>query len=95
MSHNPRVLWAGLEPERPLQELHPQLADRLGVGRDSRLAPHLTLARANKRARGGPFRRPSSTFDLQWRFQRLLLVENRLTADAPEYTIVDRWPLQA
>jgi RNA 2',3'-cyclic 3'-phosphodiesterase len=95
----PEVLWAGIEPQEPLQALHKKVDQallRVGVEQERRAyTPHVTLARL-KRSSGpvgalleqsGGFRTPSFPVDY------FSLFESNLTPEGAHYSIVERYPL--
>ncbi|MBW8331629.1 MAG: RNA 2',3'-cyclic phosphodiesterase [Prolixibacteraceae bacterium] len=101
-THNPKVLWLGLEDIKPLMPAHSQLGDLLlqnGFSFDSKpLKPHLTLARIkhlNDRlvfdSLLNEFRQ--KTFGTV-KIDRIVLFESILTQQGPVYKPLFEKPLE-
>ncbi len=89
------VAWAGVRSVPPeLVSLHESIGGTLranGLMPDVRpLSVHVTLARRISSA----VRRPLGTL-LTWHLTEFALVASELTAAAPRYRILSRWPLNA
>jgi 2'-5' RNA ligase len=95
----PVTLWAGVEPQEPLRELHKKLDQaliRVGVEPERRAyMPHITIARLPRGA--GPVR----SLVEQWggvagppfEVKEFGLYESRLTPDGPVYNVAERYAL--
>ena len=100
---NSRVLWAGLEADGDLEGLQYAVVHAAGraVGRDLRerraFRPHLTLARCNPpwpprmvaRWREAVGDYESEPFEIE----EVLLMSSQLGGPAPQYRVVERYPL--
>jgi RNA 2',3'-cyclic 3'-phosphodiesterase len=93
---SPRVLWAGLEPSRPLAALQAQVAEAavaLGLSPDLKeFKPHLTLGRVRSpRGReelAAALRRAGQPDFGNADVGRVVLVQSRLKPDGAEYSIL-------
>lgn len=98
----PRVIWAGVAPQDPLEDVHSaveEVSENIGVDRDDHdYLPHITLLRLNN---PDPHREQvvnwlqdveftgNSTFSAP----RLVLYESQLKDSGPEYKKLESWPL--
>ena len=99
--NRPTVIWAALEPERPLRELASALdsaLELLGIEPEKRpFQPHVTLARIKTKP-------PRELRPLVERYDdtefgsstitEVLLMQSKLRPEGPLYTVVETIPLQ-
>lgn len=89
-----RVLHVPVDGLAPLGDAVVEATGHLGEPPEDRaFSGHVTLARVSKRARVDLRPLSGRPVESTWRVKELTLVESRLRPSAPDYQIVDRFPL--
>jgi len=81
---SPRVLWVGVEPRQPVNELHGRIEKTLGL-QDKKFHPHITLARNPKR-----FERQEIE-PMEIKVDSFVLVSSTLTRQGPIYKVLGKY----
>ncbi|MEM9971565.1 MAG: RNA 2',3'-cyclic phosphodiesterase, partial [Pseudomonadota bacterium] len=98
----PRVAWAGVAPERPLEALHKQVsghARKYGMRFErQRYVPHVTLARYTAGSVGADafataFARIGRLSLDPFRPHAMQLIESRLGPKGPRYRVLSEYPI--
>ncbi len=97
---DPRVLWAGLEPQDTICALQQQVdsaTQKLGFAHDKRFHPHLTLARIKSVNDKGSFAQMIDTLKiepLKFQVSSFKLIRSTLTPEGPKYGVLDKFNAQ-
>ena len=91
---NPRVVWAGLKPEKDILALQQQIDDTLKdlFPREERFVPHVTLARMKYLKNRDSFTRiigQTKVEQKEFAVNELILFKSELKETGPVHTVID------